>query len=46
MFSHFLIYQLYRQKLYKNNFSFIEVITDDNFNENEAIDLAISDGQK
>ena len=30
----------------KKNFSFIEVITDDNFNENEAIDLVISDGQK
>jgi len=30
----------------KNNFSLIEVITDDNFNENEAIDLVISDGQK
>ena len=29
-----------------NNLSFIEVITDDNFNENEAIDLVISDGQK
>ena len=30
----------------KNNFSLIEVITDDNFNENEAIHLVISDGQK
>ena len=30
----------------KNNLSLIEVITDDNFNENEAIDLVISDGQK
>ena len=29
-----------------NNLSFIEVITDDNFNENEAIDLVLSDGQK